>query len=173
MARTSEKDKLEISHYILEHVPREAEVTRVEYEGPMLSVYAKKPEILVDQSSVVAEIVGVIRKRIVAIPVMGCGTTPHTPSEPSLLVSYGRQRNYLLSKAADEVDNSLLSFRLRRKESLGDRASQFAIEFDRPRMHLHCSHSKRHLRKTIGKECWIHLLNVCPVFPEGFHYFVR
>ena len=46
-------------------MPREAEVTRVEYEGPMLSVYAKKPEILVNQTSVVAEIVGVIRKRIV------------------------------------------------------------------------------------------------------------
>ncbi|HII85080.1 TPA: beta-CASP ribonuclease aCPSF1, partial [Candidatus Bathyarchaeota archaeon] len=65
MARTSEKDQIEISHYILEHMPREAEVTRVEYEGPMLSVYAKKPEILVNQTSVVAEIVGVIRKRIV------------------------------------------------------------------------------------------------------------
>jgi KH/beta-lactamase-domain protein len=65
LARSSEKDKVEISHYILENVPREAEVTRVEYEGPMLSVYAKKPEILVDQGNVIAEIVGVIRKRIV------------------------------------------------------------------------------------------------------------
>jgi KH/beta-lactamase-domain protein len=65
VARSSEKDKVEISSYILEHVPREAEVTRVEYEGPMLSIYAKKPEILVDQGNVVAEIVGVIRKRIV------------------------------------------------------------------------------------------------------------
>ncbi len=70
MARTSDKDKdkIEISHYILEHVPREAEVTRIEYEGPMLAVYTKKPEILVDQSSIVAEIVGVIRKRIVVRP---------------------------------------------------------------------------------------------------------
>ena len=68
MARNSEKDKIEISQYILEHVPREAEVTRIEYEGPMLSVYTKKPEILVDQSSIVAEIVGVIRKRIVIRP---------------------------------------------------------------------------------------------------------
>ncbi len=65
MARSGEKDKVEISHYILENVPREAEVTRVEYEGPMLSVYAKKPEVLVDQGNVIAEIVGVIRKRIV------------------------------------------------------------------------------------------------------------
>jgi KH/beta-lactamase-domain protein len=68
VARTSEKDKIEISHYILEHVPREAEVTRIEYEGPMLAVYTKKPEILVEQSSIVAEIVGVIRKRIVIRP---------------------------------------------------------------------------------------------------------
>ena len=34
----------------------------------MLAVYTKKPEILVDQSSIVAEIVGVIRKRIVVRP---------------------------------------------------------------------------------------------------------
>jgi len=65
VARNSEKEEVEISSYILEHVPREAEVTRVEYEGPMLAIYAKKPEILVDQGNVVAEIVGVIRKRIV------------------------------------------------------------------------------------------------------------
>ena len=70
MARTQEKDsdKIEISQYILEKVPREAEVTRIEYEGPMLAVYTKKPEILVDQSNIVAEIVGVIRKRIVIRP---------------------------------------------------------------------------------------------------------
>ncbi|MDR0797794.1 MAG: beta-CASP ribonuclease aCPSF1 [Nitrososphaerota archaeon] len=63
-----DKDKIEISHYILQHVPREAEVTRIEYEGPMLSVYTKKPELLVEQSSVIAEIVSVIRKRIVVRP---------------------------------------------------------------------------------------------------------
>jgi KH/beta-lactamase-domain protein len=68
VARSSEKDKIEISQYILEKVPREAEVTRIEYEGPMLAVYTKRPEILVDQSSIVSEIVGVIRKRIVVRP---------------------------------------------------------------------------------------------------------
>jgi KH/beta-lactamase-domain protein len=67
-ASSKEKDKIEISQYILEKVPREAEVTRIEYEGPMLSVYTKKPEVLVDQSNIVAEIVGVIRKRIVVRP---------------------------------------------------------------------------------------------------------
>jgi len=62
---TFDKSKVEISQTILEHVPKEAEVTRIEYEGPTLAVYTKKPEILIEQSYVVAEIVGLIRKRIV------------------------------------------------------------------------------------------------------------
>ena len=65
MPRGSEKDKLEVSRYILEKVPKEANVTRIEYEGPTLAIYTKNPEILVDQSNIVSEIVGVIRKRIV------------------------------------------------------------------------------------------------------------
>jgi KH/beta-lactamase-domain protein len=54
-----------MSHYILEHVPKEVEVTRIEYEGSTLAVYTKKPELLVEQSSLIADIVNVIRKRIV------------------------------------------------------------------------------------------------------------
>jgi KH/beta-lactamase-domain protein len=46
-------------------VPKEAEVTRIEYEGSTLAVYTKKPEILASQSNLVADIVNVIRKRIV------------------------------------------------------------------------------------------------------------
>ncbi len=65
MASSSERDKVDISQYILGHVPEQAEVTRIEYEGSMLAVYTKKPEILVEQSSIIADIVGVIRKRIV------------------------------------------------------------------------------------------------------------
>jgi len=60
-----ERTKVEISQTILEHVPKEAEVTRIEFEGPTLAVYTKKPEILIEQSHVVAEIVNLIRKRIV------------------------------------------------------------------------------------------------------------
>jgi KH/beta-lactamase-domain protein len=60
-----DKSKVEISQTILEHVPKEAEVTRIEFEGPTLAVYTKKPEVLIEQSYVVAEIVSLIRKRIV------------------------------------------------------------------------------------------------------------
>jgi KH/beta-lactamase-domain protein len=65
VARVSQEEKIEISQYILEHVPKEAEVTRIEYEGPTLAVYTKRPEVLVDQSNLIAGIVNVIRKRIV------------------------------------------------------------------------------------------------------------
>jgi len=61
----SDREKIEMSHYILEHVPKEVEVTRIEYEGSTLAVYTKKPELLVEQSSLIADIVNVIRKRIV------------------------------------------------------------------------------------------------------------
>jgi KH/beta-lactamase-domain protein len=65
VAPNSNREKIEISQYILEHVPKEAEVTRIEYEGSTLAVYTKRPELLVTQSNVVADIVNVIRKRIV------------------------------------------------------------------------------------------------------------
>jgi len=56
---------VDISQHILENIPPEAEVTRIEYEGPALAVYTKKPEVLVEQSYIIADIVKLIRKRIV------------------------------------------------------------------------------------------------------------
>lgn len=60
-----EKAKIEISQTVLEHVPKEAEITRVEFEGPALAIYTKKPEMLIEQSQIIANIVNIIRKRIV------------------------------------------------------------------------------------------------------------
>jgi len=62
---SQQSSKIEISHYILEHIPKEAEVTRIEYEGPAIALYTKKPGILIEQSSIITDIVGIIRKRIV------------------------------------------------------------------------------------------------------------
>jgi KH/beta-lactamase-domain protein len=56
---------VEISQYILEKIPKEAELTRIEFEGPTLAVYTKKPEILIKQSYIITDIVNTIRKRIV------------------------------------------------------------------------------------------------------------
>ena len=62
---SSGKDQVDISQHILNNIPPQAEVTRIEYEGPALAVYTKKPEVLVEQSQIIADIVKMIRKRIV------------------------------------------------------------------------------------------------------------
>ena len=62
---TFDKTKVQMSQSILERVPKEAEITRIEFEGPALAVYTKKPEVLIEQSYVIADIVNLIRKRIV------------------------------------------------------------------------------------------------------------
>ena len=62
---SSNRVKADISQKILEHIPKEAEITRIEFEGPTLALYTKRPEVLVEQSHVVADVVNLIRKRIV------------------------------------------------------------------------------------------------------------
>ncbi len=54
-----------IAAIVLEKIPAEAEVSRIEFEGPQVTVYMKRPEVLVEQSQVVTQIVSLIRKRIV------------------------------------------------------------------------------------------------------------
>ncbi len=55
----------EIRNTILSNIPREIGITRIEFEGPRLALYAQKPEILVEKSHIVADIAGKIKKRIV------------------------------------------------------------------------------------------------------------
>jgi KH/beta-lactamase-domain protein len=55
----------EIRNTILQKVPSEIGITRIEFEGPRLAIYTQHPEILVEKSHIVAEIAGIIKKRIV------------------------------------------------------------------------------------------------------------
>jgi len=55
----------EIRNTILNSVPPEIGITRIEFEGPRLAIYTQKPEILAEQTHIVAEIAGKIKKRIV------------------------------------------------------------------------------------------------------------
>ncbi|MEM2888975.1 MAG: hypothetical protein QXR42_05790, partial [Candidatus Bathyarchaeia archaeon] len=61
---STEKDKEMIRKTIFEHLPKEAELTRIEFEGPSLAIYTKKPEIRITQSKAITEIVNLIKKRI-------------------------------------------------------------------------------------------------------------
>jgi len=66
LARTSIADlQGKIAGIVLETIPAEAEVSRIEFEGPRVAIYTKRPEVLVEQSQIVTQIVSMIRKRIV------------------------------------------------------------------------------------------------------------
>ena len=55
----------EIRQAILDKIPPEVGITRIEFEGPRLAIYCQKPEILQERGHIVGEIAGVIKKRIV------------------------------------------------------------------------------------------------------------
>ncbi|MEM3593806.1 MAG: beta-CASP ribonuclease aCPSF1 [Candidatus Jordarchaeaceae archaeon] len=55
----------EIKNSILQGIPKEANVTDVEFEGPEIAIYLKNPKILVDDNELVKELAKRIRKRIV------------------------------------------------------------------------------------------------------------
>jgi len=55
----------EIRQAILEKIPPEVGITRIEFEGPRLAIYCQKPEILQENTSIVGDIAGTIKKRIV------------------------------------------------------------------------------------------------------------
>lgn len=62
---SNQKDKVEIRQIILDTIPKEAEITRIEFEGSALAIYTKRPEIRVTHSHKITEIVNQIKKRIV------------------------------------------------------------------------------------------------------------
>jgi len=95
---TYAKTKVAASQTILEYVPKEAEVTRIEFEGPTLAVYTKKPEILIEQSSIIADIVSIIRKRIVV------------RSDPSVRVPEKEAENLITKVVSPEAEITGISF---------------------------------------------------------------
>ena len=95
---THAKTKVAVSQTILEYVPKEAEVTRIEFEGPTLAVYTKKPEVLIEQSSIIADIVSLIRKRIVV------------RSDPSVRVEEKEAENLIAKIVSPEAEITGVSF---------------------------------------------------------------
>ncbi|MCP8318719.1 MAG: beta-CASP ribonuclease aCPSF1 [Candidatus Methylarchaceae archaeon HK01B] len=56
---------LEVMSTILQNIPAEAEVTRIEYEGPRIALYTKRPEFLFLNSQIISDLVNTIKKRVV------------------------------------------------------------------------------------------------------------
>ena len=50
---------------ILKSIPKEANVTRIDYEGPRIALYTKTPKFLMENNALIASLVNEIKKRIV------------------------------------------------------------------------------------------------------------
>ncbi|KAG2475627.1 MAG: Beta-lactamase domain-containing protein [Nitrosopumilales archaeon] len=50
---------------ILQSIPKEAEVTKIDYEGPRIAIYTRKPRYLMEHNEIISNMVNLIKKRIV------------------------------------------------------------------------------------------------------------
>ncbi len=65
MARPIDDSNARIRETIINNMPPEAQVTRIEFEGPRLAIYVKNVGLLLEQSYVVTQIVNLLHKRVV------------------------------------------------------------------------------------------------------------
>ncbi len=50
---------------ILQSIPKEANVTKIDYEGPRIALYTTSPRYLMEHNEIISNLVNVIKKRIV------------------------------------------------------------------------------------------------------------
>ena len=76
---------------ILNNIPAEAQITRIEYEGPRIALYTKNPAFLHKNSYVISEIVNSLKKRVVTRTEKSIRKpeSEASPSERALLGAWG------------------------------------------------------------------------------------
>ncbi|MEM4675440.1 MAG: hypothetical protein QXM12_04050, partial [Nitrososphaerota archaeon] len=57
--------RAEILRYFSVVSPREAAITRIEYEGTRLAIYTKNPELFVERDQIAKDLVNILKKRVV------------------------------------------------------------------------------------------------------------
>jgi KH/beta-lactamase-domain protein len=65
VTRLVDESQARIRETIVTHMPKEAEITRIEFEGPRLAIYVRNVGLLLEQSYVVTDIVNLLHKRVV------------------------------------------------------------------------------------------------------------
>ena len=83
MARLVDDSQARIRETIITHMPKEAEITRIEFEGPRLAIYVKNVGLLLEQSYVVTDIVNLLHKRVV---IRSDPSIRHTENESERLI---------------------------------------------------------------------------------------
>ena len=54
-----------IMSIILQSIPSDAAITKIEYEGPMIALYTKNPKYLMENNQIISNMVNMIKKRII------------------------------------------------------------------------------------------------------------
>jgi KH/beta-lactamase-domain protein len=83
VARLVDDSQARIRETIVTHMPKEAEITRIEFEGPRLAIYVKNVGLLLEQSYVVTDIVNLLHKRVV---IRSDPSIRHTENESERLI---------------------------------------------------------------------------------------
>lgn len=65
MSKVKTNGVQEVIAVILQNIPSDAAVTKIEYEGPMIAIYTKNPRYLLENNVIISNIVKTIKKRIV------------------------------------------------------------------------------------------------------------
>lgn len=53
---------------ILQSIPKEASVTKIEYEGPRIALYTNSPRYLMENNDTISKLVGIIKKELLLEP---------------------------------------------------------------------------------------------------------
>ncbi|MHB2036784.1 MAG: beta-CASP ribonuclease aCPSF1 [Nitrososphaerales archaeon] len=62
---TERQSAQSVTSIILNHIPADAEITRVEYEGPRIAIYSTNPKFLQQNSYIVSDVVNLVKRRVV------------------------------------------------------------------------------------------------------------
>jgi hypothetical protein len=81
-----------IMSVILQNIPSEASVTKIEYEGPRIAIYTDNPRYLMENNTIVSNMVGTIKKRIVV------------RTDPSIRKSEEDARNIILETVPKDAE---------------------------------------------------------------------
>ena len=61
----SNKSPQDLTSTIYQYMPKEAEITRIEYEGPRISIHTKNYQFLSENSQIISDIVNSVKRRLV------------------------------------------------------------------------------------------------------------
>ena len=98
MARPIDDSHVRIRETILSTMPKEAEITRIEFEGPRLAIYVKNVVLLLEQSYVVTDIVNMLHKRVVI------------RSDPSIRLSEAEAEKLIKTAIPQEAEITNINF---------------------------------------------------------------